>query len=193
MNRGLNCNLEAAGSRTWEERSRQRPERKRLAVFEELRGCHHSLGTSWAGADNTGKGPSRSCHRKKVLCKPRLLHEFLNSPKHSSQCTFVFWLLCFLISIFSSQFPKFRVARGLPQFTLHDSPAYKNAQNGYVNERKEGVRASGKASCLGVGCGTRHGNQGKAGTSGCSVGGARQQLSPQRPLSFLPSFCRPPE
>lgn len=97
------------------------------------------------------------------------------------------------ISIFSSQFPKFHVARSLPQFTLHDSPAYKNAQNGYVNERKEGARASGKASCLGVGCGTRHGNQGKAGTSGCSVGGARRQLSPQRSLSFLPSFCRPPE
>ena len=116
----------------------------------------------------------------------------LNSPKHSSQCATVSWLLSFLISIFSSQFPKFHVARGLPQFTLHDSPAYKNAQNGYVNERKEGARASGKASCLGVGCDTRHGNQDKAGTSGCSVGGAGQQLSPQRSLSFLPSFCRPP-
>ena len=38
----LSCKLEAARSRPWEKQSRQRPERRGLAVSEDLRGCHRS-------------------------------------------------------------------------------------------------------------------------------------------------------
>ena len=40
--RQTDSNLEAARSRPWAKQSRQRPERRGLAVSEDLRGCHHS-------------------------------------------------------------------------------------------------------------------------------------------------------
>ena len=40
--RQTDSNLEAARSRPWAKQSRQRPERRGLAVSEDLRGCHRS-------------------------------------------------------------------------------------------------------------------------------------------------------